>query len=168
METIAVYWEEKVQVYGISTKAGLCLGKLHFPEQLNEIWGDRITDLTEKSEKFEFVTLHNLKNNIFELLFVFEIKKKPGVVNYFQTVLEHDNKASFQTEDPVDIIYLHGPHFQDRFGIAEQALSALETYDKFITASGCAGTSMYIISRGGYGQKIVSILTDTFLIPVSK
>ena len=63
----------------------------------------------------------------------------------WRTDLQTKTPTSLQTIAPVELIYLHGPHFQDRYGIAEAALSPLQKADIPILAAGCSGTSVYIV-----------------------
>ena len=167
METIAVYWEEKVQVYGITQKSGLCLFKLSFLQKHAEKWGYRISAIQESAVKFDFVSQQTIDTNMLEFLLVYEKNKHHSIYQQLDEWLNEDNSAQMQEESNIDIVYLHGPHFQDRFGIAEGAFTALTAEGEIVLASGCAGTSMYVIIPGGHGEKAKQILTDTFHIPTS-
>jgi len=167
LETIAIYWEEKVQVYGITQKAGLCLLKLSFLQEHAEKWGYRISEMQESTVKFDFVSQQTTDTNMLEFLFTYEKDKHHTLYQQLDEWLNEDNSAQVQEETNIDIVFLHGPHFQDRFGIAEGAFTALTAEGEIVLASGCAGTSMYVIIPGGQGEKAKQILTDTFHIPTS-
>jgi len=167
LETIAVYWEEKVQVYGITQKSGLCLLRLVFLQEHAEKWGDRISKMQESTVRFDFVSQQTIDTNMLEFLFTYEKDKHHAIYQQLDEWLNEDDSAQVQEESDIDIVYLHGPHFQDRFGIAEGAFTALTLEGEIVLASGCAGTSMYVIIPGGHGEKAKQILTDTFHIPTS-
>ncbi len=167
METIAVYWEEKVQVYGITQKSDLCLTRLNFLQEHATKWGFLISEMQKSAVSFAFVSLQTIDTNVLELLFVYEKDKLNALYHQLNEWLKEDNSAQVQEESNIDIVYLHGPHFQDRFGIAESAFTALTQEGEIVLASGCAGTSMYVIIPGGHGEKTTQILTDTFHIPTS-
>lgn len=167
METIAVYWEEKVQVYGITQKSGLCLLRLSFLQKHAEKWGCRILEMQESALKFDFVSQQTIDTNILEFLFAYEKDKHHALYQQLDEWLNEDSSAHVQVESNIDIVFLHGPHFQDRFGIAQGAFTALKAEDEIVLASGCAGTSMYVITPGGHGEKAKQILSDTFHIPTS-
>ena len=77
----------------------------------------------------------------------------------------HDEDAtSLQTIAPVALIYLHGPHFQDRYGIAEAALSPLQKADIPVLATGCSGTSVYIVVHENRADEAATCLAETFVI----
>ncbi len=167
METIAVYWEEKVQVYGITEKSDLCLVRLRFLQEHAEKWGCHITEIQETVVKFDFVSLQTIDTNTLEFLFTYGKGRHNTLNQQLNVWIQEDNSAQVQKESNIDIVYLHGPHFQDRFGIAEGAFTALAAHGEIVLASGCAGTSMYMITSGGHGNKVKQILTDTFHIPTS-
>jgi len=163
LETIAVYREKRVKVYGISEKPGLCLGTLQFPSDRLVECESWIKDL----DKFEFVTYHSAKQDKAVLHFLVEQSNKSSLESWVQTLLEGDTKAQFTIQSPVDLLYLHGPHFQDRDGIAEVAFSALKKHNLEVLVVGCSGTSMYIVTPENLGHTATRILTETFLIPMS-
>ena len=74
VETIAVYREERVKVYGITEKADLALAILRFPAASTELWGRRIIDLEHSLKRFELVTCHAGNNNTMELHLLFDRK----------------------------------------------------------------------------------------------
>ena len=46
---------------------------------------------------------------------------------------------------PVGIIFFHGPHFGDRYGIADATLAALSKAHVKVIASGCSSSSVYMV-----------------------
>jgi len=168
LETIAVYREERVKVYGISEKHDLCLGTLQFPTNRVEEFATWIMDLEKSLEKFELVTSYSARQDRTVLHFLFEQNKKNRLVSEVNTRLESDSDIHFNMQSTVDLLYLHGPHFQDRDGIAEIAFTALKKHKIQVLVVGCAGTSMYIVTPENLGPTATRILTETFLIPTTK
>ena len=167
METIAVYWEARVKVYGITTRHGLVLGVLRFSAERLDYWSGRIVELEDPLPRFELVTCQIAGINGMEVLLVIEEEGRQTLLQLMREWLDRDPSAQFATEGPVDMIFLHGPHFQDRFGIADTAFAALAKNGVPILLSGCAGTSMYLVFPEGKGEAAKRILTDTFLIPTT-
>jgi aspartokinase len=167
LETIALYKEERIKVYGITRESDLILVVLSFPANQLELWGQRIDEISNRTERFELVTYHAANKSITELHLLINRKTSDSL----SKMLTHWEKNTTQTglkfNQPVDILYLHGPHFQDRYGIADTAFNALLHNDIEILVSGCAGTSMYLVTPTLQGQIALEILTKTFLIPVS-
>jgi len=165
VETIAVYKEERVKVYGITEKTDLALGILSFPAKTTEIWGRRISDLEKFINRFELVTYHATQKSVTELHLLFDKKHAPKLYDTFREWQITEQNTEFTLQQPVEVIYLFGPHFQDRFGIVDIAFTALLQNNIDILVSGCAGTSMYFVTSKNNGGKGVKILSNTFLIP---
>ncbi|KJR97887.1 MAG: hypothetical protein VR65_23020 [Desulfobulbaceae bacterium BRH_c16a] len=167
METIAVYWEAQVKVYGITGKSGLALGVLRFHQDRMASWAERITHLESTLRRFELVTCHGTDKDRMELYLVIENDGRDAMLSLMNRWLEEEPAAQFSMNAPFYMIFLHGPHFQDRFGIAETAFSILAKHNIQITLSGCAGTSMYLIFPEDQGAAALKILKETFLIPTT-
>ena len=162
-----MYKEERVKIYGITKKTGLTLVIIGFPASRIEQWGQLIVLIENHVERFELVTYHATDKTMTELHMVFDQKKIDLLNDVLKKWVGTNQQAEFRLKQPVDILYLHGPHFQDRFGIADIAFNALLRNGIEILVSGCAGTSMYLVTPANQGQDVKKILTETFLIPTS-
>ena len=167
MQTIAVYREERVKVYGITEKADLSLAILCFPVAITELWGQRIIDLERSLKRFELVTWHAGNSNTIELHLLFDSNHGKVVRNALNALLKNEKNTEFTLKQPVELLFLYGPHFQDRFGIVDIAFTALSKHNIEILVSGCAGTSMYFVTSKDQGSKGLKILTNTFVIPTT-
>jgi len=165
LETIAVYWEARVKVYSLTEKPGLAMGVLFFPTQRTGYWSGRLMELEASLNRFELVTCHGAEEGRMQLSVVIEASGRDTLLKLMDDWLQGEPSAQFMIEEQVDLVFLHGPHFQDRFGIADTAFSALAKNNIRIMLSGCAGTSMYLVFAGDEGSTAMKILTDTFLIP---
>ena len=168
VETIAVYREERVKVYGISAKTGLALGLLQFSLGQMTKYCSCLQELDTLNAKFELVTCQSFDSRCALLHILVDSKQTDTLQNTFQQFVEDDSELSLTIQYPVDLLYLHGPHFQDRDGIAEIAFSVLKEHSIKVLVAGCAGTSMYLVVPEDLGPTAKAILTDTFLIPTSK
>ncbi len=165
METVAVYKEERVKVYGITEKTDLALAILRFPANQAKLWGSRTIDFENSIRRFELITYHATNKLSTELHLLFDRKNSDTFCNKIAKWVKDEEESELILKQPVDILYLFGPHFQDRFGIVDIAFNALRKHDIDILVSGCAGTSMYFVTSKNQGQSGLRILTDTFLIP---
>jgi aspartokinase len=165
METIAVYWEPKIRIYGLTTKTGLSLYSLIFPVDRLSYWGEIVKNLEEQGREFELVNLQTASATTM-LLCLLPASRAQG--SDIRTILEasaENEKATYlQVTAPVELIYLHGPHFQDRYGIAEAALTPLNKAHISILSAGCAGTSVYIAVNEQRAQEAVACLSETFVL----
>ncbi|MFT5698884.1 MAG: aspartokinase [Desulforhopalus sp.] len=167
METIAIYWEKQVKVYGILLKTSLTLVNLKLGPVDSLPWHSLLTQFENNSVKFELIASvpHNHNENTLTLILTAD------QLLIFKTILhkiQHNGTTSFSDSYKIiDLIYLHGPHFQERFGILSKAIEPLSSHKIEITLSGCAGNSMYIAIAEGLGKECTEILHNTFHTPTS-
>ena len=165
METIAVYWEPKIRIYGLTRQAGLSLYSVLFPAGRLAYWGGRIRDLAADGRGFELVNLQTVSAETLQFcLLLAGVDNEALVRRLLEDGLAHEDATSLQTIAPVALIYLHGPHFQDRYGIAEAALSPLQKADIPVLAAGCSGTSVYIVVPEDRLDVAATCLAETFVI----
>ncbi len=165
METIAVYWESKIRVYGLTRQAGLSLHTVLFPAGRLAYWGGRISSLAAAGRGFELVNLQTVSTGTLQFsLLLAENGCEIPVRRLLEDGLAHEDATSLQTITPVALIYLHGPHFQDRYGIAEAALSPLQKAGIPVLATGCSGTSVYIVVPEDRLEVTATCLAETFVI----
>lgn len=155
-------------MYGISEKPGLTLGSITFPSKDIEKCTKLLQKLDSLAPRFEFITLQASEPPTILLHLLFSKQSDPLLNESIQSWLANTPGSRFTIEHPVDLLFLHGPHFQDRDGIAEIAFTTLKKRSIRPLVVGCAGTSMYIILPQDQGAIACQILTDTFLIPTSK
>lgn len=166
METIAVYWESTIKVYGISLKQGLVLVQLTFPNKEIEIIGNKLLSLDDSDCRFEFITQDHIDSQYLRLNIVLDEVNW----NSAQTQIEQWAAVDGCTLDiltSLELVFLHGPHFQDRYGIADAVYSSLVQKQIDIIAAGCAGTSVYLLFKEGYGTQAHDLLNKAFIIPTT-
>ncbi len=168
METIAVYWEERIKVYSISEKSGLALGILHVPENCADSVGDHICALQQSVGRFEMVTAHPGGQELPGALTVhllLENKSFAALQEWVEKKLARECGISLKVNNKVELLYLHGPHFQDRYGIVDAAFSAFAENNCPLLLCGCTGTSMYLVVPHGTSGNSREILSKKFLLP---
>ena len=166
METIAVYWESQIKVYGISMLSGLSLARILTPITAFEKLGKKIQSLGNVISRFELVTQDYIDSTSICLNLVFRSDNLEFVKDSFP-----NESNSFFTDisilSKVDMVFLHGPHFQDRYGIADPVFDALNQTNIDILLASCAGTSVYVVVPEKHGQPVTEFLKKTFLIPTT-
>ncbi len=164
METIAVYWEPKIRVYGLTTRSGLSLYTLIFPIARLAYWGGVVGSLEIKGSEFELINLQTASATTMQLcLLPAQDEQAADVRMILETGAEHEEATCFKVVTPVELIYLHGPHFQDRYGIADAALRPLHTARIPILSAGCAGTSVYLVVSENRAEEAAACLSETFV-----
>jgi aspartokinase len=141
METIAVYWESRIKTYGFQRIPELALIELSCPFTAVESLGEILTSHDMQGLQAPFILAQESER---EFSFVFCLPECEGI--QFRASLEQTPIPAYHRYVyPVGIIFFHGPHFGDRYGIAEAAFSAVAKQGIPLIASGCASSSVYLI-----------------------
>jgi hypothetical protein len=164
METIAIYWEEKIRTYGINLLEGLVLGRI--PLSIDRIgqWGGMLQSSDASKTAFRLVWAQSEPPDLIRICIVCDEihcqMMHPALVSV------NDAGESFEWM-PVDLIYFQGPHFGDRYGIMDFALRALAPRQVPLLGSVCAMTTVYLVLPGGGGRAACDALTQAFEIPTT-
>jgi len=158
METIAVYWESRIKTYGFQRIPEVALIELSWPIDAIKSLGEILTSHDIQGFQAPFIAGQDADR---ELSFVFCLPEKAGIA--FHACLEQAGiSTSHRYVYPVGIIFFHGPHFGDRYGIARAAFSAISKAGIQLIASGCASSSVYLILAQDDLDRAEQILTETF------
>ncbi len=161
METAAVYWEPTIKTYGFNEIADVSLVRMASDDL--EKMGSLIHDLGPV--KNEFVLLWN-QNDTKSICLVVPGQDRPHALERLKKkcLLE---KINFIGETyPVSLVCFHGPHYGDRYGIAETVFKTLNGKVKII-AAGFSGAAVYLVFPGSDVKTAVSLLSQTFETPGS-
>lgn len=165
METIAVYWEPKIRVYGLTSQVGSSLYTVVFPLNRLSFWAEIVRRLGQTGEEFLLVNLQTASATSMLLCLVTAAGPGDGEISRaFDKGLENEEATTLQIVQSVELIYLHGPHFQDRYGIAEAAARPLRLADIPILSFGCAGTSVFIVVPEKRAIEATACLSETFVL----
>ena len=165
METIAVYWEPKIRVYGVSTFAGLSLYTLIFSAGQLAHWGGLIASLAEAGTGFRLVNQQvQATGEIVLQLLLQPDERHREIGRIIAGGCENGRAGIWRLQSPVELVYMHGPHFQDRYGIAEAAIAPVTEAEIPLLAAGCTGTSIYLVVPDGCAEKAVVCLGATFVL----
>jgi len=161
METIAVYWEPQIRIYGVTTVTNLSLYTTVFPAGELASRGELIASMGQAGVTFELVTLQPLAAGEMRLSLV--LAADAARDRLVPRLLEAGPRP-WRRLAPVEMVYLHGPHFQDRYGIAEAAIAPVLTASIPLLASGCSGTSIHLVVPADCSARVVDCLRRTFVI----
>ena len=165
VETVAVYWEEQIKIYGISVKPDLPLLTINTKNNETQELAQISSKLAAATSVFIMAAFQRSPAGRLDLVLpTSEAQKTITLLEKYQSKSEGMN---FTITDNVHMLSIHGPHFQDRFGIAEVAFSALEKEDIPVLLSCCTGTSLQLLISEAICDDAVRIMRETFIIPTS-
>ena len=163
VETIAVYWEPKVRIYGMEVMKGLSY--LQTDSTVAGFQDERWNRLIVGRYNFRLLTSQFGTNNNLGLEFVIDGEKMSELIDDLQYITESENFSSLKITEHAEMISFHGPHFQDRYGIADLAFSQLLRDNHQLLAAGCTGTSVHLLVSEGAAEKVKSCLAPIFIVP---
>lgn len=164
-DTPAVYREPKIKTYGFSDVLDLSVLELEFQLRRLPEWGLAIYDLGNSGIKFELVLAQYGKEKYLRLSLVFKQQWKEILNNHMRQAIRKDCGEMFHITSPAELVYFFGPHFGERYGIANSTFSALTGKDIPILLTGCSGSVVYLVLPEGKAQGARTLLSETFENP---
>lgn len=165
METIAVYWEPKIKTYGVFTANNLILVEVAVPTDKLSCWEGLLQKLETMTTEFCLVFLQCWNHREMK----FYIVCRPATGDQIRSALEDDISGSIgetvYSAIPIEMVHFQGPHFSERFGIADTTLKALNHGGVKIMAAAFSGSVVYLLLAEGDGQRAKGILDLAFEVP---
>ena len=166
VETAATYWEDVIRIYGLTVKINLDLVTLNFPVDRMASLGNRLQQLETVPGRFELVVAHQVDVQNIQLVLLYQNDQEKSLSKILPSAAISAG-VSYTVRSPVELLYLHGPHFQDRFGVANATLRALKKHQVNVLVTGCTGTSVYLVIPDKTAQTAAKALSHVFSVPVN-
>ncbi|MGD9034001.1 MAG: hypothetical protein PVJ69_01790 [Desulfobacteraceae bacterium] len=145
METIAVYWEPRVKTYGFNVVTDLSLLEFAIrPEHMADL-GFGVQELGDLGINLFLVLAQNLGDENLWLYLLIKYEWEERMITHLRQIIGGAPKELTYVTSPVGLIYFQGPHFGDRYGIADSAFRALSRKAIPILAAGCSASSIYLV-----------------------
>lgn len=168
METIAVYWEPKIKTYGIAQKTGLCMVSMTTPLNPTVKVLETLEAHPGLSETLVLISAGPHPDKGLRTCLVFDgsvtsMENQPDPFRQLAGNTLEDHRLEIVPE--VEIIYFHGPHYGDRYGIASTVFTALMAADVPLLASACSASSIYLVVPKGQTAAARSALSHDVVVP---
>ena len=165
METIAVYWEPKPKTYGFKEVIDLSLLNIEIrPEKMTQ-WGLWLMELADLDIGFHLILAKYSTHQKLRLYILLEKLRANRVLSYIGKKTDLDSEKDFHLTYPVELISFQGPHFGDRYGIADTAFKALDVQGVPILITVCSGAAVYIVMPEKKLQDARPLLLEAFEVP---
>lgn len=165
LETIAVYWEPIIRVYGFEVIPDTSLIQVNLPVEQADYWGKQVEALQKTGTTFIMAVLQMIDTTTVSICLLLRSDSADECLARIENADTDQNKTSIKFERSVDVIFFHGPHFQDRYGIADAAFRVLGKHNISLLAAGCTGTSIYLVTTAGAGATARNLLAEAFVVP---
>jgi hypothetical protein len=166
METIAIYRESIIKTYGFVERIGLGLITVDLPSNRMGDWGNGLMDLVSRSGRSLLLLIGRpLTTATLRLLLLLDEPPQGGTSIDLQQVFFNEYRITCQIDQAVELVSFHGPHFGDRYGIADGALNALAAQGVPLLAFACTGASVYLVTPEGKAGLAREALGQAFMTP---
>lgn len=165
METFAVYWEAKPKTYGFKEVVDLSLLNIEIrPEKMSQ-WGLWLMELSDLDIGFHLILAKYSTHQKLRLYILLEKLWEDRVLSYLGEKIDLDSEKDFHLTYPVELISFQGPHFGDRYGIADTAFKALDGQGIPVLIAVFAGAAVYIVLPEKKLQDARPLLIEAFEVP---
>ncbi|MGA8181556.1 MAG: hypothetical protein WB792_15960 [Desulfobacterales bacterium] len=165
METIAVYWEPKPKTYGFKEIIDLSLLDIEIRPGKMAQWGLWLMELADLGVGFHLISAKYSTHQNLRLYILLEKLWADGVLSYIDKKIDRDSEKDFHLNYPVELISFQGPHFGDRYGIADTAIKALDEQGVPVLITVCSGAAVYIVFPEKKLQEARHLLLEVFEVP---
>ena len=139
---IASYQEKVIRIYDIVQQSDLDLWSLTVDQADLGDLGAALITLGQSEIRLPFViALPSLENRL-SFNFCLPEGKEPEIRDVFSS---HLGNTAVACQSQVAALYIHGPHFGDRYGIAHALVKAVESKGVSLLALGCTVSSLSVI-----------------------
>ena len=164
IETSANYWEPVIKIYGSNLDTGLAALSFSFPavrllpvlSHLSEVEG---------VGRFKVMALKSLNRKFYHLLLLVTESDRSTLMNSLKGNLDQEEDVAVTEQLGLEVVYFHGPHFQDRYGVANAVVRTIKSAGVEFVYLNCSGTSIFLVTRQNIGGLAQKALEKVFVVP---
>jgi aspartokinase len=165
METTASYTEKKIKTYGFETK---------FDQRICDfsLGPDQFIQMNQKRDHsnleivpFEMVSVGLSDQYQYRLSIVLSNHHQNMFKQFLVDMNPQHTDIDLQFSGPVELLYFFGPHFGDRYGIADFTFNALAENNIPLIASAFSSASIFLVFPEHFALKAKAVFLDLFEIP---
>jgi hypothetical protein len=145
METVAMYWEPQIKTYGFQVTYNLVLYRYIVSPDLSAQWDRAMQRAAGDTERFHLLTAQPGTDDELDLILLCENEDKPASLDPLSTQMPATADRRLQTVSPVALLCFQGPHYGDRYGVADFTYRALGKTARHLHVAVFAGASVYLI-----------------------
>jgi hypothetical protein len=164
VETTAAYWEARIKTYGFHRLTNLCLFELAVEELKIPLMGHALCQMGEEGIPL-VLTFSQATRQGLSACFIVPRLFEGLVRTRLQDAFDPDGDRVTRRVFPAEVVFFYGPHFGDRYGIAEAALQSLAGGGIHPVATACSGSCVYLVLAEGQSSETVHVLSQAFEIP---
>jgi aspartokinase len=161
-QIICSYREEIIKVYNLTVQTGLDIWVLEVPFADMDRFAYVLSAMGELDIRIPYMTAQEYMEEILLTACCFDADRKTSVAQIIERRLRGVNASCV---GPVAALYLHGPHFGDRYGIADALTGSLQKGLVQPLAVSCAVSSVSVVVWEKDMDMALEALNRKFQIP---
>jgi hypothetical protein len=165
METVAIYWEPQIKTYGFQVVKELALFNFALPAQMPASWDRAMETIDNGHNRFHLLCGQLNETADIDLMLLCESAQCDSFARQVEAELPVAKSCPRQMICPVELLFFQGPHFGDRFGIADFTYRALRNHADYLLAAVFSSASIYLVLPEGLAGEAKKRLTAAFRIP---
>ncbi|MFH1981702.1 MAG: hypothetical protein ABIL58_07655 [Pseudomonadota bacterium] len=158
METIAVYSEQPIKTYGIGVETGLCLLSAVVDTARMAVLNRSSFSPASLTGRLMMVSATPVDGG---RLLVHCVTSAPPPM----PAEAESAQWPMAVVCGVELVFFHGPHYGDRYGIAAAAFDALAAKSVPVLSAACSGASVYVVVPQGRAADASAALQTAFVVP---
>ena len=159
-----MYWEPQIKTYGFQVVKDLALYNYRIPVDLPAEWVRAIKRIEDGPNRFHLLCAQLSESSELDLRLLCEPEQGVSLSRRIAAEIPAADDR-LQVTAPVELIFFQGPHFGDRFGIADFTYNALKEKSDLLLAAVFACASIYLILPEGAADETKTRLAAAFRIP---
>jgi len=165
METVAIYWEARIKTYGFQVVKDLVLCRYAIPADLSAPWDRAVERIEAGQGRFRLLSAQLGETGDLDALMLCDPDQGDQLASHI--VAEMPGAAGRRRQDivPAELLFFQGPHFGDRFGVADFTYRALADQADSLLAAVFSCASIYLIFPDGGADEAKARLADAFRVP---
>ena len=165
METVAVYSESKIRTYGFDLQQGLNLMEMDLSDDNIHQWGNTLSGAPWEGCRFEWMVAWTDQGPSTKFWLLCDDANARICAHHLKGAAADPMDFVLNSAVRVDVIRFQGPHFGDRFGVADYTLTALVRHGIDFMGMTCSISGISLVLPRGRGQTATTVLRSVFEIP---
>jgi hypothetical protein len=168
MQTIAVYWEPRIKTYGFQSSTDMSLIELEFPVQHIPSIGLILYELGRVPIGFHLVAAQASGDEICKIYLLIRRHSESQTLERVRTAEGGKRIHGALVASPLELLHFQGPHYGDRYGIAEAAFKALAFGSVPVLLAACSQSCVCLVLPETRAREAERCLGDVFEVPPRK
>jgi hypothetical protein len=168
MQTMAVYWEPRIKTYGFQSVTDLSLIEVTFPPQRITALGQKLCELGDVPIGFRLVSAWNSRDGTSKIYLLIRRESEAEALKRIRMVGVADTGERLYVASPLELLHFQGPHYGDRYGIAEAAFKALAFGSVPVLLAACSQSCVCLVLPEARSREAQMRLSEVFEVPTRK